>query len=160
MTALKGALSQGTKAAKDYTPHMMGAQLAGSLLSSATGLYTAHKQMKFQREMSGSAHQREVKDLKKAGLNPILSAMGGSGASSPGGAMMTPENPTRGMTENMIANKMAKMTIAKQNEEIKTQISQQEVNSAMAGKLLEESAGANEDWQNLDVFFRADIRLS
>ena len=35
-----------------------------------------------QIEMANSAHQREVSDLRKAGLNPILSA-GGNGASVP-----------------------------------------------------------------------------
>lgn len=46
----------------------------------------AEKNRKWQEYMSSTAHQREVKDLVAAGLNPVLSAMGGSGAPVTSGA--------------------------------------------------------------------------
>lgn len=46
----------------------------------------AAKNRDWQKMMSDTAHQREILDLQKAGLNPVLSASGGNGASVGSGA--------------------------------------------------------------------------
>ena len=46
----------------------------------------AAKNRDWQKLLSDTAHQREVADLKAAGLNPVLSAMNGNGASVGSGA--------------------------------------------------------------------------
>lgn len=61
------------------------ASIGGSLIGASSGKKEAARNRDFQERMRNTSHQAEVEDLKKAGLNPILSATGGSGAAVPAG---------------------------------------------------------------------------
>jgi len=65
-------------------------KVAGPVLGSvASGLFSAKSasdNRDFQEEMSNTSYQRAMKDMRKAGLNPILASKLG-GASTPPGAM-------------------------------------------------------------------------
>lgn len=130
--------------------------IGAGLLSGAATIYgtqqqnqansaQALRQMEFQERMSGTAHQREVEDLRKAGLNPILSALG-PGASSGSGASAEMQNPAEGVSkgiETAMALRAQNQLLKNQEKEIETKgaqisnINQDTINKAKTGNLID-----------------------
>ncbi len=71
----------------------LGVNAAGQIWSNARNERLNKIRWRQSVELANTAHQREVQDLRAAGLNPILSSMGGNGASSPDISAATVDNP-------------------------------------------------------------------
>lgn len=112
------------------------ALLAAGALNTAGSLLTNYNNLKYQQQvndtqihLSDTAHQREVRDLLAAGLNPVLSASG-SGASVPQLGTPTLENPVRGISDSI--QSAARL----QALDVPLKESQTLVNSAQAHNLM------------------------
>ncbi|WJW80027.1 hypothetical protein [Bartonella sp. TP] len=88
----------------------------GVHMQNQTNAQQADLNRQFQERMSNTAHQREVADLRAAGLNPILSA--NSGASSPSGSVSAPAH-------NMFGNINSAYSLHIQEESMKNQLALQ-----------------------------------
>lgn len=103
------------------------ASLAGDVISgfigykgvesqNAANAKQAQMNRDFQERMSSTAHQRQVADLRAAGLNPILSASKG-GSSTPGGAQAQMQNKLEAATNSAkdLTQKTLQATLTKAN---------------------------------------------
>ena len=97
----------------------------------------AREHRAWQERMSNTAHQRQVDDLRAAGLNPILSAKYG-GASTPSGGFATMTNSAKGLGE--LGRKLSR-----QKTELNQIKAQTKVANTQAGKNEADTDKARQD---------------
>lgn len=121
----------------------------------------AAKNRDWQEMMSNTAHQREIRDLQAAGLNPILSASGGNGAAVTSGATASgvTSSGSKGETDTSANSALAGVysaLISAQTQMANAQLSaktsleiadKQAAASAYAARLAAETARYSNPWQ-------------
>lgn len=102
-------------------------QAGGSAWANQQNIKFGREQMAFQERMANTAYQRQVEDMRKAGLNPALAYGKMGGANTPPGAAPRVSNPFENVVSSALDVRRAQAEVnnlKQQNKLLKAQTDQ------------------------------------
>lgn len=121
--------------------------LAGTALANRANKQAAQTQMDFQQDMSSTAYQRSMADMRAAGLNPMLAYSQG-GASTPSGASYSSMDYAQPAVSSALQARRLQADLGQIEAATHNIKTQSDLNDALQAKAMQEARRTIVETQN------------